>query len=89
MRVTSDSPVVTDEQKMEKGTIPSASAIKELGLENLSNTAAATQLRSLANNAEDGDGMLLRLGALSGVLLAGATAINMLSHHLTVNVFWV
>lgn len=38
---------------------------------------------------EDADGMLLRLGASTGILLAGATAINMLSHHLTVNVFWV
>lgn len=38
---------------------------------------------------EDADGMLLRLGATTGILLAGATAINMLSHHLTVNVFWV
>jgi hypothetical protein len=38
---------------------------------------------------EDGDGMLVRLGVSTGILLAGATAINMLSHHLTVNVFWV
>lgn len=38
---------------------------------------------------EDADGMLLRLGASTGILLAGATAINLLSHHLTVNVFWV
>ena len=35
------------------------------------------------------DDMLLRLGASTAILLAGATAINMLSHHLTVNVFWV
>ena len=38
---------------------------------------------------EEADGMLLRLGASTAVLLAGATAINMLSHHMTVNVFWV
>lgn len=38
---------------------------------------------------EDADGMLVRLGATTGILLAGATAVNMLSHHLTVNVFWV
>jgi hypothetical protein len=38
---------------------------------------------------EDADGMLVRLGISTGILLAGATAINMLSHHLTVNVFWV
>lgn len=41
------------------------------------------------DTVEDADGMLLRLGASTGILLAGATAINMLSHHLTVNVFWV
>ena len=40
-------------------------------------------------NTEDADGMLLRLGATTGILLAGATAMNMLAHHLTVNVFWV
>jgi len=34
------------------------------------------------------DAMLIRLGAITGILLAGATAVNMLSHHLTVNVFW-
>jgi len=41
------------------------------------------------STVEDGDGALLRLGGLTGVLLAGATAVSMLSHHLTVNVFWV
>lgn len=38
---------------------------------------------------QDEDELLVRLGATTGILLAGATAINMLSHHLTVNVFWV
>jgi hypothetical protein len=38
---------------------------------------------------EDGDGMLMRLGASTAILLAGATAVSMLSHHLTMNVFWV
>ena len=38
---------------------------------------------------EDPNIMLVRLGATTGLLLAGATAVNMLSHHLTVNVFWV
>jgi hypothetical protein len=33
--------------------------------------------------------LLVKLGATTGILLAGATVINMLSHHLTVNVFWV
>jgi hypothetical protein len=33
--------------------------------------------------------MLVNLGATTAILLGGATAVNMLSHHLTVNVFWV
>ena len=33
--------------------------------------------------------MLVRLGASTAILLAGSTAINMLSHHLTLNIFWV
>lgn len=42
-----------------------------------------------SNADEDPDTMLVRLGFSTAVLLAGATAVNMLSHHLTVNVFWV
>lgn len=38
---------------------------------------------------EDPNSLLIKLGASTGLLLAGATAINILSHHLTVNVFWV
>jgi hypothetical protein len=41
------------------------------------------------NAVDDADGLLLRLGATTGILLAGAAAINMISHHMTVNVFWV
>ena len=76
--------------RSDEGMVSTASAAaKEFGAEKLSDLSTK-QLRTLANSVEeDGDGMLLRLGALSGVLLAGATAINMLSHHLTVNVFWV
>jgi len=37
----------------------------------------------------DGDDMLIKLGGSTAILLAGATAMSMLSHHLTVNVFWV
>ncbi len=33
--------------------------------------------------------LLVNLGATTAVLLASATAMNMLSHHMTVNVFWV
>ncbi len=35
------------------------------------------------------DRELVQLGALTGVLLVGASAVATLSHHLTVNVFWV
>jgi len=33
--------------------------------------------------------MLVNLGATTAILLGGATAFNMMAHHLTVNVFWV
>eukprot|EP00531_Pseudo-nitzschia_arenysensis_P019038 CAMPEP_0116151944 /NCGR_PEP_ID=MMETSP0329-20121206/20381_1 /TAXON_ID=697910 /ORGANISM="Pseudo-nitzschia arenysensis, Strain B593" /LENGTH=317 /DNA_ID=CAMNT_0003648619 /DNA_START=37 /DNA_END=991 /DNA_ORIENTATION=+ len=58
-------------------------------LKDVSNIATSDQMRSALSEIDNGDGMLLRLGALSGILLAGATGISMLSHHLTVNVFWV
>ena len=38
---------------------------------------------------EDSDTMLVRLGFATAVVLGGATAMSMLSHHLTVNIFWV
>lgn len=38
---------------------------------------------------EDPDTMILRLGFLSASVLGGAAAIDLLSHHLTLNVFWV
>jgi hypothetical protein len=52
---------------------------------------AKTGIANGSNNAlaEEADGYLVRLGAVTGIVLAGATAINMLSHHMTVNVFWV
>lgn len=50
------------------------------------NTAAGI---AKATADEDPDTMLVRVGFLTAVMLGGATAINMLSHHLTVNVFWV
>lgn len=45
--------------------------------------------RATVDTEEDPNIMLVRLGASTGMLLAGATAVSMLSHHLTVNVFWV
>lgn len=55
--------------------------------------AGSSTARSLSSDVvfglEEGDAMLVRLGGATAVLLAGAMAVNMLSHHLTVNVFWV
>jgi hypothetical protein len=82
-------PLQPDERNTDKRIISSASAVKNLGLEKVSDAISTNKMRSLLDSVEDGDAMLLRLGALSGFFLAGATAINMLSHHLTVNVFWV
>lgn len=67
---------------------PSASSAVRTGgelLKNVANTAGTME----KVNVDDADGMLVRLGATTGILLAGATAVSMLSHHLTVNVFWV
>lgn len=44
---------------------------------------------SMGSILENPDGSLIRLAALSSTLLAGASAVGILSHHLTVNVFWV
>mmetsp|Transcript_12254 Transcript_12254/g.24522 ORF Transcript_12254/g.24522 Transcript_12254/m.24522 type:complete len:340 (+) Transcript_12254:137-1156(+) len=60
-----------------------------LSLDKLSDTAKNIDLRSPTDVVENADELLLRLGATTGILLAGATAFDMLSHHLTVNVFWV
>lgn len=35
------------------------------------------------------NGDITNLAVLSGTVLAGAGAVNLLSHHLTVNMFWV
>jgi hypothetical protein len=55
--------------------------------------AAAGLAKGVVVNAppadEDLDTMLVRLGVVTAVALGGATAVSMLSHHLTVNVFWV
>lgn len=49
----------------------------------------AINQRGAVASEEDPNTMLVRLGASTGLLLVGATAMSMLSHHLTVNVFWV
>jgi hypothetical protein len=60
-------------------------------LNNLKNAGSqvAPLAREATDSVEDADQLLVRLGASTGILLAGATAINMLSHHMTFNVFWV
>lgn len=65
----------------------SAAAAAASGIQSATKSSAATQLATVGD--VQGDDMLIRLGATTGILLAGATAINMLSHHMTVNVFWV
>jgi len=43
-----------------------------------------------AGGGGGGDGsMLANLGTTTAIVLGGAMAFNLLSHHLTVNVFWV
>eukprot|EP00979_Chaetoceros_neogracilis_P017586 scaffold10251_cov287-Chaetoceros_neogracile.AAC.8 len=44
---------------------------------------------ALSAGDEETTKMLFNLGATTAILLGGATAMNMLAHHLTVNVFWV
>eukprot|EP00977_Amphora_coffeiformis_P002815 scaffold528_cov165-Amphora_coffeaeformis.AAC.27 len=54
---------------------------------------AASSIQSAASDVELADvaenNELVKLGALTAVLLSGAWAVETLSHHLTVNVFWV
>lgn len=54
---------------------------------NLANDVAATGAGLLSDAEANKD--LAYLGGATALLLASATAVGMLSHHLTVNVFWV
>lgn len=69
------------------------SAMREDGTKLVSNVGE--QSGRLASNVveELGDPktsqMIVNLASTTAILLGGATAMNMLSHHLTVNVFWV
>jgi hypothetical protein len=51
--------------------------------------STSTIMASTSSSQKEEDVMLVRLVALTGTLMVGATAVSMLSHHLTVNVFWV
>jgi hypothetical protein len=43
----------------------------------------------LKNSDGEVDADLVRLGGLTAVVLSGALAVDLLSHHLTINMFWV
>jgi hypothetical protein len=43
----------------------------------------------LKNSDGEVDADLIRLGGLTAVVLSGALAVDLLSHHLTINMFWV
>uniref|UniRef100_A0A448ZJZ4 Uncharacterized protein n=1 Tax=Pseudo-nitzschia multistriata TaxID=183589 RepID=A0A448ZJZ4_9STRA len=80
-------PLQTDLEGVTKRT--NSNTVTKLSLDKLSEKSTNNDFRSAIDTIEDPDGLLLRLGATTGILLAGATAFNMVSHHLTVNVFWV
>ena len=53
-----------------------------------SGRVAESVVKGLGGDPETSQ-MIVNLGATTAVVLGAATAMNMLSHHLTVNVFWV
>jgi len=63
----------------------SLQSVTQQGVSQLASSASSSSSSELQGTDE----LLVRLGATTGILLAGATAINMISHHMTVNVFWV
>lgn len=71
--------------------VGTAGALGQQAAATLSDAIATTPQKgtTTVGSEEDPNAMLVRLGASTGLLLAGATAMSMLSHHLTVNVFWV
>jgi len=80
------------------GRAASLAAARRLALETISGTASmmtngggekAIKAVSGAVGSGETRDMLVNLGGATGILLAGATAFNMISHHLTVNIFWV
>jgi hypothetical protein len=70
------------------GTPKSAAAASVMGVRALLEGTGKLTVPS-TSGTDDADGFLVRLGALTGIFMAGATAVNMLSHHMTVSVFWV
>lgn len=84
--------VLTDEVVYELGsplrTPYSLDGVKRPSILEVTESLASNAL-SVGGEAANGNSNLIQLGGLTGVLLVGATAVGMLSHHLTVNVFWV
>ena len=68
-----------------------AGSVSQAAASNMAAMARKASSRANGSSTEndEANAMLVQLGASTGLLLAGATAMNMLSHHLTVNVFWV
>jgi hypothetical protein len=81
----------TREEQLRSSTLTASSlnAAMQSGSYELLKTVQSNANMPQGEIMEDADGMLVRLGASTAILLAGATAISMLSHHMTVNVFWV
>lgn len=52
----------------------------------IANSISKSSISILPDKA---DGMLVNLGLLTGFLLASATAVNTISHHVSVHVYWV
>eukprot|EP00525_Craspedostauros_australis_P013607 CAMPEP_0198122440 /NCGR_PEP_ID=MMETSP1442-20131203/34839_1 /TAXON_ID= /ORGANISM="Craspedostauros australis, Strain CCMP3328" /LENGTH=349 /DNA_ID=CAMNT_0043781459 /DNA_START=107 /DNA_END=1156 /DNA_ORIENTATION=+ len=54
-----------------------------------SSSSLSSGIGNAVGNQLTDDQFLVRMGTTAGIALTAATAMNMLSHHLTVNVFWV
>ena len=68
-----------------EGMVIDTSSTKQLAGAAKEMAVAGSGLLSDAESNQD----LAYLGGATAMLLASATAVGMLSHHLTVNVFWV
>ena len=56
---------------------------------NLAKALPVVGTSNINEQEENPDADLVRLGGLTAAVLAGAVAIDILSHHLTINMFWV
>lgn len=74
--------------KVASATASFTSAASTIGSRTLQEQAGKLTAPT-SSGLDDDDGLLVRLGAVTAIFLAGATAFNMVAHHMTVNVFWV